>query len=805
MRVTLEGEGAFGAPGMEPRWTGSAKDAVGTAYNTASRVWFTVSRGILNEIYSPTVDHPQVRDFQYLISDGKTFCHDEKRDLVSTVEPLDEHCLGYRIINEDPQRRYRLVHQVICDPYLPCVLVHTRLEGKEDALKDLRLYALLAPHLGMGGMGNSAFRVPVAGRTVLAAARDTHRLAMVASAPFLKTGCGYVGVSDGWTDVKKHLAMTWQYGHALNGNVALTAEIDLSRGREFTLAIAFGSRLHGAVTTAFDALATPFSDQRESFRRQWHGASADTLDLEEFAGDEGRLYRASRKLLIAHEDKTYPGAMIASLSIPWGQAHGDESGLGGYHLVWTRDLCQSAGAMIAGGSVETPRRTLLYLAASQLRDGGFYQNFWINGEPYWQGKQLDETAFPLILAWRLDAMGALKAFSPARALVESAAGWLMREGPSTQQERWEENSGYSPSTLAAVIAGLVCAADFIRRGGDESGATFIEEYADFLEAHVEDWTATSRGSLLPGVPRHYIRILPADPSNPCPDEDPDTAVVPLRNVPPGGPDHVPARDLVDAGFLELVRYGLRRPGDALIEDSLRVVDAVLKVETPFGPCWRRYNHDGYGQRPDGGPFLGWGKGRPWPILTGERGHYELSAGRDVTPYLRALEGFATSGGMLPEQIWDEQDRPELALHFGRPTGAAMPLLWAHAEYIKLLRSARDGAVFDRLEPVARRYLNGRGRRDLEIWKFKRRPGRIPAGRVLRVMVRAAFRLRWSADGWASSTDTNSRPTSFGVHYVDLPTSRESRAPLDFTFYWTEAGRWEGRDFRVALGAPKDAT
>ncbi len=802
MKVTFEGEQAFGAPGMQPRWTGSAKEAVGTAYNTSSRVWFTVSRGVINEIYYPTVDHPQVRDFQYLVTDGRTFCHDEKRDMVSTVEPLDEHCLGYRILSEDTQKRYRLAHQVICDPHLPCVIVHTRLEGRDEILRDLHLYALLAPHLGMGGMGNSAFRVPVAGRVVLAAARGTHRLAMGASAPFLRTSCGFVGASDGWTDLKKNNAMTWDYGHALEGNVALTAEIDLAAGREFTLVIGFGPRMHAAVTSVFDSLATPFADQRERFRRQWHDASGDTLDLEEFAGDEGKLYRASRKILLAHEDKTYPGAMIASMSIPWGAAHGDEDGLGGYHLVWTRDLCQSAGALIAAGNMETPRRTLLYLAASQLRDGSFYQNFWINGQAYWEGKQLDETAFPLILAWRLECMGALKTFSPALPMARAAAAWLALEGPATQQERWEENSGYSPSTLAAAVAGLICGAQLLRRGGDEAGAVFIEEYADFIESNIESWTVTSRGSLLAGVPRHYVRILPADPADTSGEEDVDRDEVPMRNIPPGGPLRVPARDLVDAGFLELVRYGLRKPGDALIEDSLRVVDAVLKVDTPFGPCWRRYNHDGYGQRPDGGPFLGWGRGRPWPLLVGERGHYELSAGRDPGPYLRALERFATSGGMLPEQIWDEADKPEWDLHFGRPTGAAMPLVWAHAEYVKLLRSARDGQAFDRLEPVARRYLDGKGRRDLEVWRFNRRLKRMAAGRVLRVIVGAPFRLRWSADGWASAADLSSTATSFGVHYADLPTEASSRAPLDFTFFWPQVGRWEGRDYRVRVEAPR---
>jgi glucoamylase len=245
----------------------------------------------------------------------------------------------------------------------------------------------------------------------------------------------------------------------------------------------------------------------------------------------------------------------------------------------------------------------------------------------------------------------------------------------------------------------VCAAQLARKREDGDTATFLEEYADFLESHVEAWTVTTQGSLVPGITEHYIRILPADPNDPCPREDPNAGMVTAANTEPGKPLEFPAKDIVDAGFLELVRYGIRRAGSPLMEDSLRVVDAVLRVETPAGPCWRRYNNDGYGQQPDGGPFTGWGRGRAWPLLTGERGHYELAAGRDARPYIEAMEGFASRGGMLPEQIWDGGDIPGKELFVGRPTGSAMPLMWAHAEYVKLLRSVRDGIVCDRIAAV----------------------------------------------------------------------------------------------------------
>jgi glucoamylase len=460
-------------------------------------------------------------------------------------------------------------------------------------------------------------------------------------------------------------------------------------------------------------------------------------------------------------------------------------------------LCQSASALLSTGDTETPLRALIYLAAAQRPDGGFNQNFWIDGRPHWTGIQLDEVAFPLILAWRLKELGALQEFDPYP-MVMKAARFLVDNGPATPQERWEENSGYSPSTLAAHIAGLLCAADFARGRGDEAGARFIEEYADFLEARIERWTVTTDGTLVPGIARHYIRINPVDPQNPQPIEDPNLGVVQIRNRLPGAPYEFPAKDVVDAGFLELVRYGVRKPRDPLIEDSLKVIDAVLKVDTPVGPCWHRYNHDGYGQRDDGRGFKVWGRGRAWPLLTGERAHYELAAGRPIAGLIRAIEGFATKGGMLPEQIWDAPDIPALELYFGKATGAAMPLVWAHSEYMKLLRSAWDEAIFDRIGVVERRYSSSNGREAPEIWKFNRRVTRACAGATVRVIAGAPFRLRWTTDDWRHISDEGASAAA-GMYYDDIKLPKTQRAPLRFTFYWLKEDRWEGRDFEVAVG------
>jgi len=771
---------------------------VGTAYSASSRVWFTVSHGVLNEIYYPTIDHPQIRDMQFLITDGESFLHEEKRDLKSDIAAVERETLGYRVTSSDPAGRYRLVKEIISDPHQSCVLVRVKLEGEESWLRRLRIYALLAPHLEVGGWGNSARRFHGAKQMLVAWKESVQRthLALGADVGFSRTSCGYVGFSDGWQDLRDNLKMDFEFERAENGNIALTGELDLNGGREFTLGIAFGDSLPAAVTTLAQSLATPFAEHRARFVDQWSRSCSAMRCHDEHSNDGGRLYRISRALLLAHEDKTFAGAIIASASIPWGEAKGDED-LGGYHLVWTRDLVNSATGLLAFGDKVTALRALVYLSCAQQPDGGFPQNFWIDGIPYWRGIQLDEVAFPIILAWRLWKAGALQLFDPYP-MVKAAASYLMVRGPVTQQERWEENSGYSPSTLAANIAGLICAADFARSRGEPEAAAFLEDYADFLESHIERWTVTTEGALMREVPRHYIRIHPADVNDPAPDEDANQGTLSLSNQPPGEPWQFPAKDVVDAGFLELVRYGIRPPGDPLIEASLRVVDAVLKVETPCGPCWRRYNHDGYGPGADGSPYEGSGVGRAWPLLTGERAHYELAAGRPVGELVRAIECSASKGGMLPEQIWDQPDLPVAGMYLGRPAGSAMPLMWAHAEYIKLLRSIADGQIFDLIPIVADRYLRRRGRRDLEVWKPARQAREVACRQTLRVQALGPFRLRWSKDDWQTFADTPSRNSGLGIEFVDIPLAAAQQAPIRFTFFWTAREQWEGRDYEVRV-------
>jgi glucoamylase len=390
---------AFGAPGSEPRWTHANKDGVGTAYAASSRLWFTLLDGIVTEVYCPTVDRAQLRDLQLVITDGETFVHEERRHTNTTTQSLGPEVLGYRVVNRDPDRRYSIEKTIITDPHYPCLLQRVRLTADPPLHDKLKVYALCAPHLEGSGAHNNARIVDVGGRELLVAEKHSAWLAVAASHPFVKLSCGYVGASDGWTNLERDFTLDWEFDRADDGNVALIGEID-NPLEEFTVGLAVADSLHNAVTTLFQSLDTPFEDHERRFVEQWTRAQRRVIPLGSVSGDDGKLYASSYSLLMAHEDKTFPGAMIASMSIPWGEARGDEE-QGGYHLVWTRDLVNSVMGLLAAGNVETPRRALVYLATSQRHDGGFPQNMWINGEPHWTGIQLDEVAFPIMLARRL--------------------------------------------------------------------------------------------------------------------------------------------------------------------------------------------------------------------------------------------------------------------------------------------------------------------------------------------------------------------------------------------------------------------
>lgn len=784
---------AFGAPGIEPRWASSAKEGIGTAYHTSCRLWFTLSHGIVNEIYYPRVDQPNSRDFQFLITDGQTFCHEERRHLEHLVEYPEHDCLLYKLTNTDPNGRYRLIKHVLTDPHRSVLLVHTKLEVLDKSLNGkLRLYALLAPF----GADNSAWCSDIGANTLIHAQRGAVHMVLGCSSGFSRRSVGFVGASDGWQDLMANFQMDWEFHKAEKGNVALIGEIKIPDSGEFTMAVACGGSYQSTAVKLMQSLAEPFEIHREGYVRQWQRALVNPkFDFSADTCDGGGMYRLSRCVLLSHEDKLFQGAIVASMSIPWGETKAEDD-RGGYHLVWTRDLVQSATALLATGQTGTPLRALIWLAAIQHADGSFPQNCWIDGTAYWSGIQLDEIAAPMLLGWRLYRQQvSLHLFHP-RTMMTRAAAFLILQGPVTCQERWEENAGYSPSTLATVIAGLACAAQLARDHDHPETADFVLAYTDWLVAHLEEWTVTTKGELVEGFPRHYVRINPSNPVTPEPHADPNTTMLQVAN---GGGLH-PARNIVGGDFLHLVRLGIRSADDPIIRDSIEVIDRVIKRDLPQGPCWRRYNHDGYGQKDDGSAFDGGGVGRCWPILAGERGHYELAAGRDPMPFIKAMEQFANHGGMITEQLWDADDLADNCMKRGFPTGSAMPLCWSHAEYISLVRSRHDGVCFDLAEPAHERYVKNPVQSRHEIWTLRHRLERMPRGKILRIILATEASVVWSADGWANSAGLDTvHETALNLWYADLPTANLlAGSAIAFTFFWKGEQRWQGQNWQVSI-------
>lgn len=784
---------AFGAPGIEARWTSSAKEGVGTSYHTSCRLWFTISHGILNEIYYPRVDQPVTRDFQFLISDGETFCHEEKRDLIHKLDYPEHDCPLYRLTNSDPDGRYRLVKHVLTDPHRSVLLVHTKLELLDQSLAGkLRLYALLAPQ----GVNNSGRCTEIGSTALVSAQRGDVHIVLACSSGIARRSVGFVGASDGWQDLMGNLKMDWEFQSAEQGNIALTADINLPADGEFTIAIAHGGSYQSTATKLLQSLADPFEVHREKYVHQWQRVVVGSkFDFHDDTTDGGGMYRLSRCVLMAHEDKLFQGALVASMSVPWGETKGDDD-RGGYHLVWTRDLVQSATALLATGQTATPFRALIWLAAIQRPDGSFPQNSWIDGTTYWSGLQLDEIAAPLLLAWRLFKQGVSFSLFNPRVMMVRAASYLILQGPVTAQERWEENAGYSPSTLATVIAALVCAAECADAHHERQIADFILVYADWLAAHLEEWTVTTRGELVEGFPRHYIRINPTDSHEPDPHADPNATVLQVSN---GGGLH-PARNVVGGDFLHLVRLGIRSANDPIVRDSIEVMDRVIKRDLPQGPGWRRYNHDGYGQKDDGRAFDGTGTGRCWPILTGERGHYELAAGRDPKPFITTLENFANQGGMISEQLWDADDLPDGSMKRGSPTGAAMPLCWSHAEYITLVRSRHDGICFDRVDAAFQRYVANPVPSLHEIWNLRHQTRRVSRGKTLRIILPEQAVIVWSTDDWKHASRTQTvHESGLNLWFADFLTAKfEAGSVMSFTIHWENEQRWVGKNWQVNI-------
>lgn len=765
-----------------PAWTTSRKDMVGGSLGP-SRVWFTVARGILTEVYYPRIDIPQVKDLGFIVADDLGFWTELRANGRYKITLAGDGIPAVSIRHE--HERFVLDLRIVVSPGRDVLLVDYRLSGDES----LRVYPLLAPRLGEDACRNVATGGTWHGRRILAASQGPFALALVGvrengSDLFRKTSCGCVGESDGWQDFSRNGRMTWEFDEAGPGEVALMAEA----GPSGTLALSFGSSWESAATLALSALMEGFSwhfDEQVALWEEWQKGLHVPPHL---SPPLVRCYRTSAMVLKVHEDKTFQGALIASLSIPWGEASGSR---GGYHLVWSRDLVESAGAFLAMKDTATVHRILAYLMATQQEDGHWLQNQWLGGKPFWQGVQLDETAFPVLLASALEEYGPLN-MRGIRSMVERALTFIVREGPVTGQDRWEEDPGINLFTLSVSIAALVEGSGFL----DAKDREIVLWMADTWNARLEAWSWSGPTALAErlGVPGYYLR---AAPEGVLEGEAAKSSPLLIKNR-AHDPD-LPACEQVSTDFLQLVRYGLRSMEDPRIRSSLQVVDSLLKRETPKGPGWYRYNGDGYGEHSTGAPFDGTGHGRLWPLLAGERGHVAVSNGESPLPYLRSMAAMSGPTGLIPEQVWDGAPLPERDLWPGQPTGSAMPLVWAHAEFIKLANSHHLKRPVDRPKTTWERYRGIPPEISWALWRHRHKVRAVGEGHELRFVLPDEAVVHWGVDEWSDPSDTPTRPLGLGFHGAILPvTGLRQGQRIVFTFFWPGEARWEGQDYEVRV-------
>ena len=795
---------APGHPGIEPRWTSSDKTGVGTAIH--QHLWFTISHGILNEIYYPRIDEASTRDLEFIVGNGNDWISEEKRHTQTEVAFLTEGVPAYRLTNTCLNGRYRIEKEIVGDPARPILLQRIKFTALKGDLGDYRLYTLLAPHLCNGGGGNTAWVGETKGTPMLMASKEKSALALCTDADWLKRSAGFVGKSDGYTDLERHKMMTWEYTHARDGNVAMMGEIDLAAcNGEFLLVLGFGRTVAEAGTHARSGLLNPFDNAKDGYIAEWQDWQKSLLPLDRTRQSDGKnCYRIGTHIIRTHESTNFPGGLIASLSIPWGFSKGDQD-TGGYHVAWPRDLVMAAGGYLAAGAGKDALRVLGYLESVQEAEGHWKQCLWLDGEPYFHKVQMDETALPILLVDLARREGALTDPTRFWPMVRKAAAYTVLNGPCTPQDRWEEDAGYTPFTTAALIAGLLAAAELADLNDEPGMAAILRDTADYWFDSIDEQSYVTANDWCEryGVEGYYNRTTP----NGTHVNQPVRPFFKIKNVPDDEATYR-ADHMVTIDALALVRFGLRAADDPRMLNTLKVIDELLKVATKNGTAWRRYNGDGYGEKADGSAFDSTGIGRAWPLLAGERGHYELAAGRtkDAETVRDDMEAFANEGGMISEQVWDAHDMPEKELFNGKPTGSGNPLVWAHAEYVKLLRSLKDGKVFDLPPQTVQRYLVEKTSPSRCIWTFHHQIGRLNPGKSLRIQLAEAATVRWSTDGWSHAHDADTHDTGMGVHVLDLSQDDLTAAPaIEFTFHWTKAQRWEGRNFTVTAKAARPGT
>ena len=734
-------------------WGPGRKMAFGTAPGPRSKLWYTLADGSLSEVFFPTIDHVALHELRFFASAAGAPPVDDASDGQHRVTWLAPGIPAFTV--DSTHHEYRLSKEFFTDPEENALLISATFTPE---LPDVRLYIQASAHWQPGSEGNFGQVLETHPPALLLRQQD---LWMCLVGPFSKATVGYFRSSDLQIDLHDGDGyLTTTYERAGPGNVAVGAEIGIRAGA-FTIAIGFAHTRADAEEVARATLQKGSGNVRHAFERAWRSLPDLPPALSKVSGDEGMLAQASLAVLRCLEDKSYAGAFVASPAAPWGESNHNGNQI--YHLVWPRDLCRIATALLDAGDQAAALRAFRHLQSRQRADGAWFQNWFTDGTPHWTSTELDQVALPILLAWRLGVAGCLD-HDPYPVMVRPAAQFIIREGPLTQLDRWEDLGGLSPSTLAACIAALIVAGEFAHEAGEHVAASHLRSVADYWNDRVEPWCSTQAGQ--------YVRLA-ADP------------------------DHRPSAGAIAPEFLELVRYGLRRPKDERILRSLQGVDSTLKVSLPPGPSWRRYVGDLYGEHDDGSPWDGTGKGRPWPVLTGERARHFFAMGLPAAELVRTLEGFAGPGLMLPEQVWDGQDIPSRGLYFGKATGSVSPLGWAHAEYLELLVTIALAGFPDIVVPARRRYTEGPQQEPAFVWSHKHQITRITAGRRLRIQLQRPGAVHYTFDDWKTFAEADAVDTTLGVWVAEIPTNKLAPgSELAWTAHYVTG--WEGKNYSMTV-------
>jgi glucoamylase len=730
---------APGCCGAAPVHDPSQKSMVGTAFDsTTSSVTFTGYEGNVSEIYYPTVDTLATANMEFLVGDTARTFLDEEKTQSWTVTQQDRRSMRWLATTSNASHNWRIAKTIFADPSHNTLIQETTFEALNGKTAgDFNLYLLYKPDLKNVAANNSATTVASGANSYLVASSGDGSTFSALGASLgwtVQNGVsmisnGYYGVNDGWQDLfvnnPNPFSMRWAYQSAPSGNVAQMGWLNTAGNSAttitFVVAVGFGSTQADAIAAASATLAEDISAQQGVYDKAWRDYDAGLSDQSGTADDQ---YYLSAMTLKTMQDKS-TGAMIAGIGTPWGYASGDDNL--GYHLVWSRDMYKFANALITAGDSASAASAVNWLFTRDIdpNTGRFPQNAFVNGTPFRNAVQMDEQAMPIILAYRLGPA----VYNPLWPQIQKIANFIYGAGPWTEQERWEETSGYSPSTIAAEIAGLVDAAQIALANNDAADAANWLNAADDWQQNIVAWTYTTQGcpnrNANCNSTQTYMRIntsgsqggSPPASWNPTANPNPDMTIA-INN---GGGVHR-AIDIIDGGFLELVRMGVKSPDDPTITSSLAAYDSVIEETVGANPAWFRYNFDGYGETNSGGPFQDGaaGRGRLWPIFDAERGNYAIAAsgsGAAGAPYLAALKAFSTPQGFISEQIWSpsatlpaDSDTPsgwavtvppgDMA---GEATGSMAPLNWAQGEYINLLADIAAGKVLDIPQAVCSRY------------------------------------------------------------------------------------------------------